>query len=72
MSPCCKSSSKEDLNALIATLKLSEREGQALELRLEGHSYGEIARTLKINEGDVKTYFFRIRGKWNNRQADTT
>lgn len=61
---------KEELNALIATLKLSEREGQVLELRLEGHSYREIASALKIGEGDVKTYFFRIRGKWNNQLAD--
>jgi hypothetical protein len=55
---------KEELNALIASLKLSKREGQVLELRLKGCLIREIASELEITENTVKTHMTRIRDKY--------
>jgi RNA polymerase sigma factor (sigma-70 family) len=54
---------KEEVNALIASANLAEREQQILELRLEGRRYREIADELGITDGAAKTTMFRVREK---------
>ena len=54
---------KEELSTRIASLKLSKRELEVLQLVREGYRYKEIAIELDIDEGTVKTHMHRIRKK---------